>query len=461
MILKNGKRIDSGCSDTVPIGSMNPFIGSTAPFGYLICQGQRESKTTYPELAAICGDLFGPSTATEFYLPDLRGQTIAGYKEGDPTFGTLGGLIGALTKSYTPAGKNTGTSVTMNAIELTHSGGAVQSHTLTTNEIPAHSHGNTIWWSGQASTGKVGITFNSQGDTNNKFWASYDAGGGQGHSHGFTQPSKHSFTPTTKSITQPTFTGTQADINVVQPTITLNWIVKAFNLLPNSSTVVNTQSESTSNVYSASFVNDLLEQLKRENFDFAHPVGSYYETSDSSWTPQAAGWYGTWVADNDGSALVSYKSSGAFNKTTGTIVGGESTSYTPAGKNTGTAVTMNAVELTHSGGAVGNHTLTTSEIPSHNHCIRIAVTYNGNAGNYRGAFATNSDWWGGNTNYDTNNRTNDVGGGQAHNHPFTQPSKHSFTPTTKSITQPTFTGTQANVSTIQTSKVVYRWHRTA
>lgn len=42
--------------------------------------------------------------------------------------------------------------------------------------------------------------------------------------------------------------------------------------------------------------------------------------------------------------------------------------------------------------------------------------------------------------------TNATGGGGAHNHGFTQP---------------TFTGTAATLSTIQTSKVVYRWHRTA
>ena len=43
MILKNGKRID-GCSDTVPIGTVNPFLGTVAPFGYLLLQGQKVSK---------------------------------------------------------------------------------------------------------------------------------------------------------------------------------------------------------------------------------------------------------------------------------------------------------------------------------------------------------------------------------------------------------------------------------
>ena len=459
MILKNGKRID-GCSDTVPIGTVNPFLGTVAPFGYLICQGQRVSKITYPELYEICGTTFGPETSTEFTLPDLRGQTIAGYKEGDTIFGTLGGLIGALTKSYTPAGKNTGTAITLNAVELTHSGGAVQSHTLTAAEsgLPAHQHGGLFLdgtevgiSNGSSSGYGQGI---SSGNRGTKYYTGYNTGhdATSGHTHGFTQPSKHSFTPTTKSITQPTFTGTQADINVVQPTITLNWIVKAVMLIPNQSTVVNSETESSLNVYSCDFINDMLEQMKQEAFDFAHPVGSYYETSDSTWTPQAAGWYGTWVADNDGSALVSYKSSGAFNKATGTIVGGESVSYTPVGKNTGTAVTLNAVELTHSGGAVQSHTLTVND---------VFVNGQGSGGR-NGLYMT----WGYSENadikvYNGQSFVAQEGSGKGHNHGFTQPNKHSFTPTTKTVTQPTFTGTAATLSTIQTSKVVYRWHRTA
>lgn len=54
-------------------------------------------------------------------------------------------------------------------------------------------------------------------------------------------------------------------------------------------------------------------------------------------------------------------------------------------------------------------------LQAHNHCIRVAVTNGGNAGNSRSAFATNSEWWGGDQNYDTNNRTNYVGTGDSGN----------------------------------------------
>ena len=287
MILKNGKRID-GCSDTVPIGSINPYLGTTPPFGYLLLDGSYVSKVTYPELYAICGTTFGPETDTEFKLPDLRGATIAGYKEGDSLFGTLGGLIGSITKSYTPAGtnsggavsdisytpagKNTGTAITMNAVELTHSGGAVGNHTLTTSEIPKHKHGIRVDWN-DWSTPNVrgasgsGLLLGVDQGTNTS-----EAGGGGAHNHPFTQPSKHSFTPTTKSVTQPTFTGTAAtlkhtvtqptftgttsDINVVQPTITLNWIVKAVMLIPVQASVVNTAISSTTNVYCTDYINN-------------------------------------------------------------------------------------------------------------------------------------------------------------------------------------------------------------
>lgn len=226
MILKNNKRID-GCSDTVPIGTLNPFLGSTAPYGYLLCQGQKVSKTTYKELYEICGDTFGQSTDTEFYLPDLRGQTVAGYKEGDSTFGTLGGLIGSLTHL--------------------HSTG---NHTLTIDEMPEHTHSNLtvdvtkLAWDNQFSFG-----------TNQ---------GGLGTSG---NPINHNIYTDTKGGSQPHNHGDTSSTSSVQPTIVLNWIVKAFQLMPNQSYVENNlESNSTINSLSAAqgkALNDKIGNLSK------------------------------------------------------------------------------------------------------------------------------------------------------------------------------------------------------
>ena len=207
MILKNGKRIDT-CSDTVPIGTLNPYLGSTAPYGYLICAGQLVSKTTYPELYSICGSIFGTETTTEFYLPDLRGQTIAGYKENDAVFGTLGGLVGALTHTHT-----------------------TQAHQLTIDEMPSHMH-HTGWdaTTDLSEAGQQGIParvpMNMQSN-----WGTFNTGGDQAHSHGDT-----------------------GSASTVQPTITLNWIVKAFQLMPNQSYVATTQQTSDINTYSCNYI---------------------------------------------------------------------------------------------------------------------------------------------------------------------------------------------------------------
>jgi microcystin-dependent protein len=68
------------CSDN-PAGSVNYFANATVPNGYLECNGQSVSTTTYAELFAAIGYLYGGAGAS-FNVPDLRGEFVRGASNG-------------------------------------------------------------------------------------------------------------------------------------------------------------------------------------------------------------------------------------------------------------------------------------------------------------------------------------------------------------------------------------------
>lgn len=183
MILKNGKRIDSTI-DTVPIGTVQPFIGEVAPTGYLLCQGQLVNKTTYATLYAMCLNKFGEETETHFRLPDLRGKTVAGYDVNDPNTNLIGKILGSTTHSHTTS-----------------------NHTLTIDEMPAHTHVGSTNDTGYRTTAYV---LENDGDLNTGMK-------GQTYSEGGSQPHNHGNTGETTSF---------------QPTLVMNWMVKAFMVMP-------------------------------------------------------------------------------------------------------------------------------------------------------------------------------------------------------------------------------------
>ena len=76
-------RVAGGGNDVLyadsPIGSIIPFGGTTAPDGFLLCQGQAVSRTTYAELFAVIGTSFcSGNGSTTFNIPDLREATTKG-----------------------------------------------------------------------------------------------------------------------------------------------------------------------------------------------------------------------------------------------------------------------------------------------------------------------------------------------------------------------------------------------
>lgn len=101
LVNENFDKIDA----TSITGVVQLFAGSTAPNGWLICNGQAVSRTTYAALYAVIGTTYGAGDgSTTFNVPNLVNRTVRGSN-------SLGKTGGADTV------------------------------TLTTSQMPAHTHG--------------------------------------------------------------------------------------------------------------------------------------------------------------------------------------------------------------------------------------------------------------------------------------------------------------------------------
>jgi microcystin-dependent protein len=85
----------------VPPGGIVAYGGTSAPTGYLLCQGALVSRATYATLFAIVGTAFGAGDgATTFGLPDLRQRVPLGTAAAG-TGSTLGGTGGTIDHLHT------------------------------------------------------------------------------------------------------------------------------------------------------------------------------------------------------------------------------------------------------------------------------------------------------------------------------------------------------------------------
>lgn len=104
-----------------PIGTVIAYTGTSAPSGWLLCQGAQVSQATYSGLFALIGESWGAKVGTStFALPDLRGLFLRGRANtsaNDPDRSTRTALVaGGAT------GDNVGSYQADEMIGHTHSG---------------------------------------------------------------------------------------------------------------------------------------------------------------------------------------------------------------------------------------------------------------------------------------------------------------------------------------------------
>ncbi len=61
-----------------PVGIVNDFAGTTAPAGWLLCDGTVYNFSSYPELGALLTSTYGGNGTTTFGVPDCRGRATYG-----------------------------------------------------------------------------------------------------------------------------------------------------------------------------------------------------------------------------------------------------------------------------------------------------------------------------------------------------------------------------------------------
>ena len=70
-------------SEVVPVAGILPYGGTTAPSGYLMCNGQAVSRTTYSALFSVIGTAYGSGDgSTTFNLPDYADRVAQGNGRG-------------------------------------------------------------------------------------------------------------------------------------------------------------------------------------------------------------------------------------------------------------------------------------------------------------------------------------------------------------------------------------------
>ncbi|OSQ47448.1 phage tail protein [Thalassospira alkalitolerans] len=137
---------NGGNVGSAPIGTVLTYAGATAPEGFMLCDGTELLASEHVDLFTLIGTVYGEGAATgSFKLPDLRGRTAIGVGQGvNLTDRVLGATDGAET------------------------------HQLTIDEMPSHSHGDTFNTTGPHNVGSNG---------NGQFGSTGLTGGNQPHNN--------------------------------------------------------------------------------------------------------------------------------------------------------------------------------------------------------------------------------------------------------------------------------------
>ena len=117
------------------VGAIKPWTKTTAPDGYLLCDGSAVSRTTYADLFGVISTTYGSGDgSTTFNVPQLQGKMPQGY---DGNTYNLAGTGGANTVTVSVTNNQAATNATNQSVTIT---GSIDNTSLTTAQLGSHSH---------------------------------------------------------------------------------------------------------------------------------------------------------------------------------------------------------------------------------------------------------------------------------------------------------------------------------
>lgn len=119
-----------------PAGEVAAFARNTAPDGWLVCNGQAVSRTTYARLFAAIGTTFGAGNGSStFNVPDLRGEFIRGWDmgRGVDVSRSFGSRQGDMFRSH-DHGISMADNLSVSGIKIKEGDGPVDAFARTTSE---------------------------------------------------------------------------------------------------------------------------------------------------------------------------------------------------------------------------------------------------------------------------------------------------------------------------------------
>jgi microcystin-dependent protein len=210
------------------VGAIKPWTKTTAPAGYLLCNGAAVSRSTYADLFAVVSTTYGSGDgSTTFNVPQLQGKLPQGF---DGNTYNLAGTGGANTVTVAVTNNQAATNATNQSVTIT---GSIDNTSLTTAQLADHGDNHLLadGASGGGPGNTVRVTMDHeqaarhQGYTQTKGSPQNVAkagGSGTGHNHSHTL----SGTLTGNITTSLTGAVTAAGTNSFSPFVVVNYIIK-------------------------------------------------------------------------------------------------------------------------------------------------------------------------------------------------------------------------------------------